>query len=143
MGDWKFPRWSAPFLGMGAGVIYAIRMRDPSVLAWIFGIGLCGLAGVFVFLLESKPSNPDAQKSNKLPSGIVGRFLAVSGCLYSIMPILGVILCAASMYVNKGTTDWAWISSIVGLIIACLSTFLILTGWDNEIIASLLERFLS
>lgn len=134
----RFPRWSAPLLGIVVGGLCGLRagLRAQIPLAWfVVGGGLIGgLAGAFILLLE--PAGYETNDEN-LPahfqrsvsqhrSGVVGRFLAVAGCLLCWFPILGLVLNLGGFLINRKADDWAWFASLVGLSIgACLSTLFV------------------
>lgn len=138
MKNHRFPRWSAPLLGIVVGGLCGLRagLRAQIPLAWfVVGGGVIGgLAGAFILLLE--PTGQETKDEN-LPaflqpavsqnrSGVVGRFLAVAGCLLCWFPILGLVLNLVGFLVNRSADDWARFASLLGLAIAaCLSTLFV------------------
>lgn len=144
MRNHSFPRWSAPLIGIVVGAFCGLRagLRAQIPLVWFIAGGavIGGLAGSAILLLEPRqpePVNLDVplhlqRMRPENPSGVVGRFLALAGCLLCWFPILGFILNLLGYLVNRRVDDWAKFASLFGLVLgASLTTlfvFLLATG---------------
>lgn len=140
MKNYHFPRWSGPLVGALVGGLCALRfgLGAQIPLGWcvLGGVLMGGLAGAAILLLEPLPREPlGANLPPHLqpltatnPSGVVGRFLAVAGCLLCWFPILGLVLNLVGFLVNRNSSDWARLASLVGLVIGgCLSTVFLIS----------------
>ena len=126
----SFPRWSAPLVGTIAGALCGLRgglnAQIPIVFCVLGGSLIGGLAGAVIFVLEP----PDAVEApvgipihlwpEHVASGVVGRFLAIAGCLLCWTPFLGFILNVIGLAVNWKSRDWARVASMIGLLIGSL-----------------------
>lgn len=144
MKNFRFPRWTAPLLGVIVGSFCGLRagLRAQIPLVWFVTIGAAigGLAGALILLLEPAarvPANPDLpaylQRASPInQSGVVGRFLAVTGSLLCWFPVLGLVLNLIGWALNRKSDDWARLVSLIGLIIAAGTStlFVVLLSLD-------------
>jgi len=128
----EFPSWSGPFIGMIVGALCGLRAgRNAQIPIYWFILGgaiIGGLAGCLIFLIDPKqpekasedlpPNLADRRVGN--PSGVVGRFLAIAGCLLCWTPFMGLVLNLVGLAVNWKSNDWARVASIVGVVIGGL-----------------------
>jgi len=113
------------------------RNIDVPPFVMILGMAaLCGLAGCIVFLVDPRPAAevPEGMPEHLVrgyvdkPSGVVGRFLAIVGCLLCWIPFVGLLLNLAGVAVNWKSRDWARTASLVGLVIGALSAIALAVG---------------
>jgi hypothetical protein len=93
MNNRKFPSWSAPLVGTVVGALGGLKTgldaEIPIYLCILGGSLIGGLAGSIIFVLdppvatEAPPGIPTHLWTGHVdkPSGVVGRFLAITGCL--------------------------------------------------------------
>ena len=91
-------------------------------------------AGCAILLLEPASSTDSHDDEDpwqvRVPSqssGIVGRFLALSGIALCWTPVLGLVLNLIGLAVNWRSSDWAKRVSIIGSVIGLLFS-LVLVG---------------
>lgn len=127
----KFPRWAAPLVGMGAGVVmFARGAGQPLSWEWLVGgAGVGLLAGGLIWLLDRPPApagSVDApgeesgggvglEGEGRGQSGVIGRFLALVSVGFFWTPGVGLILGIAALLTNLRTRDWTRKCSKVGL----------------------------
>ena len=127
-----FPRWSAPLVGMIAGAFCGLKggLNAQIPIGWFIlgGTVIGGLAGSLIFVIDPPPKEEPlfgmpmtfAIRAVENPSGVVGRFLAIAGCLLCWTPFLGFVLNLIGLAVNWRSNDWARTASIIGVLIGML-----------------------
>src|SRR5262245_48750469 len=94
----RFPRWSAPLVGVIAGALCGLRgglhAQEPIAFYILGGAIGGGIAGAAIFVLEPSEAMeapvgiPAHLWPEQRESGVIGRFLAVAGCLLCWTPFL-------------------------------------------------------
>lgn len=114
--------------GALCGLRAGLNAQIPIYFCLLGGSIIGGLAGALVFLLDPRPASeiPAGMPVHLWtghvdnPSGVVGRFLAIAGCVLCWTPFLGFILNLIGLAVNWKSRDWARIASMIGLLVGTL-----------------------
>ena len=130
MRDADFPRWSGPLVGLvaGAGIGLKINVDPPQPFGLILGMVLGGLAGCIILLFDTDHGEDHAEEipaflgegDEKLPSGLVERFVAAAGILLCWTPFLGFLLNLLGYFLNRNRSGWAHYTPVFGMFIGLL-----------------------
>jgi hypothetical protein len=130
------PGWSAPLLGAGFGVLFALvfAWQDGTFLAWAYIVGCmapCVLAGLFVWLLDSpSPRIPHVEEepegmisclpaqADEQQASFAARLTALLSVLLCWVPVLGPLIGVAAVLANRGARGGARTMSWIGLLLS-------------------------
>lgn len=139
--DLHFSKLKAPYLGVLLGGCCGIQnpfIPGGALPAWVAITGgaiIGGIAGILVLILDpstelTKKVNSPAETNvdTRTHSTLVGRTLSLFGILLCWTPILGFLLNAIGVYVNRGTQGLSGVVAKIGLIIGTITSAITLSG---------------
>lgn len=127
-------------IGALCGVRAGFNAQIPIYFFILGGMMIGGLAGCLILVIDPRPPeeipehlSPNfATRRADNPSGVIGRFLAIAGCLLCWTPFMGLVLNLIGLTVNWKCDDWSRIASIVGVsiggLVAILMTIALVLG---------------
>ncbi len=123
--NYNFPRWSGPLVGMGVGVLVGLRAAPesevPFVIILLGGALLGGFSGCLLMLLDP----PAIQQG---PASKLGRRVAVIAVLFSVVPVLGLLISSFAVWVNWRATDSPRLTSVIAFGVSSILTVPVLIG---------------
>lgn len=120
---------------MVVGLLCALKSGHNAEIPLIYvalgGMAIGSVAGCSILLLDPASDPTSGQrlegdaKAAVNQSGIVGRFLAISGLLLCWTPFLGVVLNLIGLAVNWRSSDWARSVSKYSAIVGFVATTIV------------------